>query len=307
MLNPIISAGAKGLIVKDIQEKLNSFEIVQPKLKPDGDWGKKTTTAIKQWGGKGDLGIEELKTLNIPYDLFYRMLSLTSQFENTWWTGSHGQYDSGIITHGIMGFTWSGGVLPEYLKLMFSKREKEFWDELLGENVYQKYLNLLSQPLEKSCDYLRSIIPHEVKLSEPWRTELKTISSQEFARECQIEMTKREYLLPASIHFNHYQMKTVRALMILFDTQIQLGSSKLNKFFVVNNVHVDSDEKTKINAVYNYGKFYAASEWKKCVRERKGIIKNGSGIYAGDFYSLDSLGLLPDSELQGWKEEGLFE
>lgn len=316
----MIDIGAKGLIVRDIQTFLKNylelfektdpatfkkvqseFKITQNSIVVDGDFGKRTGSFVKLWKYLSDheslstmVDNNDLNVMGVRHDLFYRMLSLTATWEGTWWTGSHGEYDAGIITHGILGFTWSGGVLPVYLKNFIQKGDPKNIKGLIGVNIYNQFYDLLyNKTLAESSKELSKIIPDTYRLIDPWNSALEKISSLPESRNIQIETAKNEYLSIAINLANRFKVKTVRGLMMLFDIQVQLGTAKLITYLRDNPY---KDEEELIKKLYDYSLWRSAAKWKKHVSARKGVILNNTGDYTGIRYSLPALGLIGNWE-----------
>lgn len=253
-----------GFMITLIQEELKRKGA---EIKVDGVLGKKTIQTIRKFvpGPDNIVTTKDLEFLKIENNDILRIINLTSAFENTGFSKVLAAFDSGIITFGLVGFTWGGGNLQSLMKEALLKYP-DIFNESFKNARYEEWKKILYVGFSEQVKWAKSWSPNQYIMPEPTRSAFEKFGSYDEIKKLQISKAIDAYMKPALKWCNKYNLKEMITLALTYDVFVQMGShDRKPPQNVLNQYNEFSYRKWAIEEAISQ----AAQRFKNNVKQRK--------------------------------------
>ena len=154
-----------------------------------------------------------------------------------------------------------------------------------------EFREILKTPQEQQMEWSRSIQdPNRLVLREPWRGLFKTLGRNKQFQALQVETADRLYTAAIKLT-REYNLKSERAVALMFDIKVQNGSiypfvrEQILRDF--ENLPDDAGEEERLIVIANRRAEASNRHWVEDVRNRKLTIAKGKGTVHGMHYNLE--------------------
>lgn len=300
--------GSTGDEVKRIQRQLQEKNHYHGPI--DGIFGGGTESAVKSFQRAENLSVDGLVGPDTWQELFdedevqppailneelsYRCLALTGSFETgkpppDCFAGITGDFDGQAISFGALQWNFGQRSLQPLL-LKMDEQNPEVVEEIFND-CCTEFREVLRAPQEQQMEWSRSIQDlNRFTLREPWRGLFKSLGRNKEFQNLQVEAADRLYDAAKDLA-NDYDLKSERAVALMFDIKVQNGSiysyvrEQILRDF--DQLPEDAGEEERLVIVANRRAEASNSRWVEDVRNRKLTIARGEGTVHGMHYNLE--------------------
>jgi len=299
---PYLAQGARSHTVLAVQTALQEKGFYL-NARTDGIFGPKTDHAVKTWQlqnahtADGKLTPDQLHAVDhkIDFSLFARCLAVVAAWEHDnplhGFSAVYGNFDTALITYGIIGMTWHNGELPEFL-IAVNNCYPDLIKESFGPNA-ASLIEEIRHNLTTSRQYAKEKLLLGRQL-RPWAEHgFRALGNYPEIQQIQIKHAENKYWLPAITQARRLGFKSPNGFLLCFDAAVQGGFSAVKRFtFDALNpeANITKLADTIDDVVY--------PRWRTDKRERSMIAATGSGNAQGRQYDLTSWGFYSTDELK---------
>lgn len=210
-----------GYIVTLLQEEIKKRGV---DIKVDGVLGEKTLNHVRNfiYGPNNIITNKDLDFFNIKYNDILRIINLTSAFEGTGFSKVLAAYDAGIITFGLVGFTWHGGNLQSVMKEALNKYPDLFYEAFKNDR-FNEWKSILNSSFSEQMKWAKNWSPKQYNMIEPTKSAFEKFGSYPEVKEIQINRAIDAYMKPALRWCKKYDLNELITLALTYDVYVQMG------------------------------------------------------------------------------------
>lgn len=305
-----LKIGAKGSEVIMLQKRLKSAGHFPYSI--DGDFGPQTERAVKAFqksigikadGIVGPITTAKLETpktktsskvasyTSTQKPLAQKCLELTATIETSkvpphCFAAVSGNFDKMAVSYGALQWNFGQKSLQPILNHLIKNHETIV--KSCFPFHYEKLVQLLNGPHEDLMTYFCDVQVSDKPEWEKWKTEFKNLGYTNECVEAQLKESSVKYRKALELCVT-YNLKTERAVALMFDIIVQNGSIKEStKAQILEDFKKVTAEPEKLLIVAKRRTADSKPEWQKDVLSRKQTIAQGSGVIHGKKFDLES-------------------
>jgi hypothetical protein len=298
-MRTIQGIGAFGDVVRQVQTQLNSQGFDTAGI--DGDYGGHTSNAVSGFqtaqgmaatGTVDDVTWASLMATDVP-TVAMRSLQLTASIEGHGFTLAVGNFDSALLTWGIIGFTMQSGEVQQIV-LSINASNPEIITQAFGANSAQ-LLQVMQDTPANQLAWANSVTVGGKAVAQPWLGMFAAFGSNPIVQAEQVAIANTQYMVPAIRSAQAYGLVSELGLALCFDIHVQNGGiNAAAAALIAAQRTTATTEPQLLSIIANAVGQSARPKYVVDVLSRKVTIATGSGQVHGKNYVLENWGLEVD-------------
>jgi hypothetical protein len=293
MSDVLFGRGARGHLIEQLQAGLGQKGFA---IKPDGDYGDRTETAVRAFQTAAGAGVTgavsrvqwtSLTGRDVPA-LKERCLQLTAAFEGHQYTVAAGNFDGAWLRWGIVGFTMKYGRVQRIV-LTIDRTAPNCIRDAFGANS-EALLRAMRGTAAEQQAWATSISLGR-RLVEPWQTAFATFGGFAEVQQAQRQVAFDDYFTPAVHTAGELGLSSELGIALCFDIHVQNGGVSQEVRATVDPIGANVPEQKRREQIANGVADHARPEYRENVRRRKLAIATGAGEANGVRVVLENWGL----------------
>jgi hypothetical protein len=295
MTRSVFSRGARGSIIRSVQERLQKRNCYTGGL--DGDFGPGTEHAMQSFQTQESLPVTGIvddgawgQLMNAPLpSVFERCLQLTSTFEGHGFSKAQGNWDGAWLTWGIIGFTLKHGEVGSILQEA-AQADPNLLPGIFGSQAADLLRIASAAPSEQEA--WANSITSGTGLIEPWRSGFQKLGEDPRVQAIQLAHAQKRYFVPAQGTAAAFNLQTELGMALCFDIHVQNGGISADARQLIAQAASDAnDEPSRRVVIANAVADAALPQFQADVRSRKVTLAKGSGTVHGETFDVGNWGL----------------